>query len=112
MNCLICGDIQEINIEGDIGADPVWCHHCGCNLDIEDLPVSAKLIKELVQWAAEYGNWIDWDVDQLRPGGLELETRFNQKGLLLSEEVQQELGEEFTIRFIDSNHSVIYANHL
>jgi len=36
MNCLCMQkETYELKVEGDIGADPIWCEKCSCNLDIE-----------------------------------------------------------------------------
>lgn len=62
MNCCCdSGITNDLKIEGDIGADPIWCNRCGCNLDIEDVPVSNELAEELSEWARSYGTWIDWN---------------------------------------------------
>ncbi|WP_310793587.1 hypothetical protein [Salipaludibacillus neizhouensis] len=83
MNCC-CenGETHDIRIEGDVGADPIWCNRCSCNLDLEDFPVSEELAKELSYWALKYGDWIDWETDKLLPNGVELEAEFNQIGVV------------------------------
>jgi hypothetical protein len=32
-------ETSELKVEGDVGADPIWCNQCGCNLEIEDIPI-------------------------------------------------------------------------
>lgn len=40
MNCL-CEQKETyvLKIVGDAGADPVWCQQCGCNVDLENVPI-------------------------------------------------------------------------
>ncbi len=26
-------ETYELKVEGDVGADPIWCNQCGCNFD-------------------------------------------------------------------------------
>lgn len=46
----------ELKIEGKVGAAPIWCNRCGCNLDIEDIPIPIELIRELKKWVNMYGD--------------------------------------------------------
>ncbi|BAU29819.1 hypothetical protein DFP93_11297 [Aneurinibacillus soli] len=103
MNCF-CegGETNDLKIEGDIGADPVWCNKCGCNLNIEDIPISSELANELLSWAMKYGEWIDWDIDKWVPNGIELENSFNQMGIILCEKVRQELGDKYKVIYLPS----------
>jgi hypothetical protein len=48
MNCLCEEESYDLILEADIGADPVWCKKCGCNLDIDEIPISQELKDELV----------------------------------------------------------------
>ncbi|GAA0414563.1 MAG: hypothetical protein ACQEWU_09830 [Bacillota bacterium] len=107
--CCENGKIDHLKMEGDEGADPFWCKKCGCNLDIEDIPISGELTKELTLWIAAYGNWIDWENDKLRIDAIELEKRFNQTGVRLMECVKKELGSSYTIEFIPSTTVVMYS---
>jgi len=29
----------DLKIEGDVDTDPIWCNHCGCNFDIEEVSI-------------------------------------------------------------------------
>ncbi|MFK4998440.1 hypothetical protein ACI2OX_17280 [Bacillus sp. N9] len=80
-----------MKIEGDVGADPIWCNKCGCNLDIDYVPISDELAEELSHWATKYGEWIDWDKDRLLPNGIELEDQFNQMGIILTKKYNTKL---------------------
>ncbi|MCR1836038.1 hypothetical protein NSA56_17005 [Oceanobacillus caeni] len=106
--CCDSGKTNDLKIEGDVGADPIWCNRCGCNLNIEDIPISARLVEELSYWKAKYGEWIDWDLDKLVPNGVELEERFNQRGLALAEKVKQELDSKYKIRYVASTSARTY----
>ncbi|MEW5548939.1 hypothetical protein ABGT22_02995 [Peribacillus frigoritolerans] len=55
-------ETYELKVEGDVGADPIWCNQCSCNLDIG--PISDTLTNELIEWVNRYGEWIDWDEDK------------------------------------------------
>ncbi|AJD89587.1 hypothetical protein JMA_02700 [Jeotgalibacillus malaysiensis] len=110
MNCC-CedGKIRALKLEGDVGADPVWCHQCGCNLDIEEVPISNELKQTLILWAGKYGEWIDWDKDCLIDNGIELEERFNQAGYTLLQQLKQEIGEVYSITYSASSSARHYA---
>ncbi|ASS95613.1 hypothetical protein BS1321_17900 [Peribacillus simplex NBRC 15720 = DSM 1321] len=103
-------EINELKVEGDVGADPIWCNQCGCNLDIEDIPISNKLIRELIEWVNMYGEWIDWDEDKLLPNGIELEEEHNKQGLNLTEKIKKELEGKYRIKFSPSTMARMYAN--
>ncbi|WP_141430638.1 hypothetical protein [Bacillus sp. 03113] len=107
-NCA-CNETNELIIEGDVGADPIWCSKCGCNLEIEALSVSKMLEMELSSWAMTYGEWIDWDKDVLLPNGIVLEKEFNARGLILTEKVKQEIGDQYKIKFSPSSSTRLYA---
>ncbi|WP_068672134.1 hypothetical protein [Oceanobacillus sp. Castelsardo] len=110
MNCCCNnGETNDLKIEGDVGADPIWCNRCGRNLDIEDVPISASLQEELSSWAVRYGEWIDWELDKLLPNGTQLEDKFNRIGLVLTEKVKQEIGGNYKIKFIPSTSARFYA---
>lgn len=75
--CCEEGKTFDIKVESDVGADPLWCCYCGCNLEIGDMPFTKKLESELWEWAIQYGRWIDWDSDTLLPEGAKLEDEHN-----------------------------------
>ncbi|WP_077624291.1 hypothetical protein [Sediminibacillus massiliensis] len=110
MNCCCeCGETKDIKVEGDVGADPIWCVRCGCNLDIEAIKISNRLIEELTDWGGLYGQWIDWDQDKLFSDGILMEDEFNQKGAALASRLKREVGEDYQIRFIPSTSARFYA---
>lgn len=110
MNCCCeSGKTNELKIEGDVGAEPIWCNRCDCNIDIEDVPISDELVDELSFWAMKYGEWIDWNKDILLPNGVELEDEFNQAGIVLTEKVREELRDKYKIQYSLSTSARFYA---
>jgi hypothetical protein len=104
-------EILDINIEDDVAADPLWCIHCGCNLDIEAMPISNKVKRELIKWASEYGSWIDWDLDEILPRGIDMETEHNRQGEILFERLKQELGGRYNFKYTSSTMGRRYASN-
>lgn len=103
-------ETYELKVEGDVGADPIWCNQCGCNIDIEDIPISNELKTELMEWVTKYGEWIDWDIDWLIPNGIELEENHNIQGAKLTAKVKKELRGKYKIKFFSSTMARSYAN--
>lgn len=111
MTCeCVTGTPAKIRVEGDVGAAPVWCHSCGSNLELEGLGLSDLLSRELAEWGQTYGEWIDWDHDKLRAGGIEMEEAFNQKGSGLASKVKKELVGRFEVTFMPSTSARFYAS--
>nr|WP_047155484.1 hypothetical protein [Aneurinibacillus tyrosinisolvens] len=103
-------ETHELKIEGDVGADPIWCNQCGCNLDLDEIPISNELKGELMEWVINYGKWIDWDNDKLLLNGIKLEEEHNKIGAELIVKIKEELGEKYKIRFSPSTIARHYAN--
>ncbi|KMK76614.1 hypothetical protein AB990_09635 [Alkalihalobacillus pseudalcaliphilus] len=111
MECLCENNVTTtIKVEGDVGADPIWCQHCGCNLELDDFPVSSALKQQLAHWGMEYGEWIDWQKDVLLPNGIRLEEQHNQAGFKLTEKIKSELQADFHVIFSPSSSARMYAN--
>lgn len=102
-------ETYNLKVEGDVGADPIWCNQCGCNLDFEEVSLSEDLKEELMGWALMYGEWIDWSKDTLRPNGIEMEDKYNKVGQQLTEKVKQELGVKYIVKFSPSSSARMYA---
>ncbi|WNS82453.1 hypothetical protein RRU94_22185 [Domibacillus sp. DTU_2020_1001157_1_SI_ALB_TIR_016] len=100
----------ELIIEGDMGGDPIWCSHCGSNLDIDEISISEGLKEELWDWMTRYGEWIDWDKDKLLPNGIEFEVEHNRQGMELTEKAKKELEGKHKIKFSPSTSARRYAN--
>lgn len=103
MRCL-CENkgIMDLKVEADVGADPIWCNRCHCNLDIEEMPIELALKLELMKWVGDYGKWVDWDHGGVVPKGVELEEEHNKAGLKLTEKVQKELEGKYIVSFSPS----------
>ncbi|MFY0779345.1 hypothetical protein AB1K18_03375 [Peribacillus simplex] len=99
-----------LKVEGDVGADPIWCNKCGCNFDIEDIPISNELKRELIEWVNMYGEWIDWDKDKLLPNGIELEEEHNKQGVNLTRKIKNELEAKYSTKFSPSTMARMYGN--
>ena len=112
MRCGFCEEEKTFNlkVEGDVGADAIWCDECYCNFDIYDIPISNGLKERLAKWMQQYGEWIDWNKDVLCHNGLQMEDEHNKMGELLTVEVRKELGEEYKVRFSPSSSARMYAN--
>lgn len=112
MHCAFCEEekIFNLNVEGDLSADAIWCDKCHCNLDISEIPFSKTLKAKLSKWMQQYGLWIDWDEDRLYSNGIQLEDEHNKMDELLTIEVRKELGSEYQVRFSPSSSAKYYAN--
>ncbi|MRX73746.1 hypothetical protein GJU40_16515 [Bacillus lacus] len=102
-------EIYELKVEGDVGADPIWCNQCGCNLDLEYVPISNELKSELTEWITKYGEWINWDIDRIIPNGIEMEEEHIKQGAKLTEKVKEELLGKYRIKFSPSTMARSYA---
>ncbi|MDV2686494.1 hypothetical protein RYX56_19165 [Alkalihalophilus lindianensis] len=103
-------DTCHLKVEGDVGADPIWCDRCGHNFELEEFPITNELKIELMEWATKYGEWIDWDLDKLIPNGVEMEEKHNKQGDYLTEKVKRELKGKYKIRFSTSTMGRSYQN--
>lgn len=88
-----CSSLKKIKIEGDVGADALWCAVCGYNLDLEKMNLSQSLKSELDRWMYHYGEWIDWDTEALKENANEEITAHNEMGQYLTKKVQKELSD-------------------
>ncbi|RKQ34009.1 hypothetical protein [Oceanobacillus halophilus] len=103
-------ETKELKVEGDVGADPIWCNRCNGNLEIEEVPISLGLKSELRKWIANYGEWIDWDKDEIVTNGIKLEDEHNNQGYILTKQVQKEMGIPYKVSFSPSTFARRYAN--
>lgn len=111
MKCSFCEEVTfHLKVEGDVGADAIWCDKCCCNLAIYDMPISNSLKKRLTAWTQQYGEWMDWSKDMLCSNGIQMEEEHNKTGELLTVEVRNELGDEYKVRFSPSSSTRMYAN--
>jgi hypothetical protein len=35
-------ETYDLKVEGDVDTDSIWCYQCGCNFDIEEVPLSEE----------------------------------------------------------------------
>ena len=105
------GEAHKLKVEGNVGADPIWCSQCGHNLDLVNIPLSKKLRTELLRWGSGYGKWIDWDKDELARGGIEMEDEHNNQGAKLTEKAKRELSGQYRVKFSPSTIARSYANN-
>lgn len=68
-----------VRIMCDYAADPIWSRSGG-NVDLEDLPVSADLLKRLLAWQGWYQHF-GWKDFSDAPSGLDIYS-FSPKGWL------------------------------
>ncbi|MEM1505810.1 hypothetical protein RG959_20645 [Domibacillus sp. 8LH] len=107
--CCEQNSTDKLKIEGDMAGDPIWCSRCGCNLDLDEISLSAELKEELSEWMVNYGSWIDWDTDKLVPNGIALEAEHNKQGMKLAEKAKKELTGKYKIKFSPSTSARMYA---
>ena len=86
-----CSSLREIKIEGDYGADALWCDVCGYNLDLAEIKISPSLKEAFYDWAHAYGEWMDWDTEMLKADAHEDVARHNETGHTLMKALQKEL---------------------
>ncbi|WP_096187792.1 hypothetical protein [Evansella halocellulosilytica] len=97
-------EVDEVLMEADYGADPFWCQECLGNLDLEDFPLDEHIKVMLLEWTLEYGSFIDFVKNKYVENGRDMEKAFNEKGQLLKNMVEYELGNEMSITFKPSEY--------
>ncbi|GAA0453905.1 hypothetical protein [Alkalibacillus silvisoli] len=114
LNCLCESErTNELKVEADISADPLWCNKCSANLDLEVIPLSNELKEELTHWVLKYGEWIDWDNDErIVLNGVKMENDHNKQGERLTVRVKGELEPEYAVRFSPATFAAsTYGHH-
>lgn len=91
MTLCLCKELKTLKVEADMGANPLWCHECCANLDVDEFTLSEALKGELLQWGETYGTWIDWETDGVVSGGVAMDEAHNARGAKLTEQVRNEL---------------------
>lgn len=97
-----CGCKQaptKLTLEGEFGADPLWCAVCQYNIELDDISLSDSLKQELLNWANAYGQWVDLENGIYIENGAVLEEAHNQAGAQLAEKVEQALGQGYHVQF-------------
>ena len=93
LECFCKEESYDLMLEADYGADPIWCKKCGCNLNIDDIPLSRELKKELVNWVQNYCKSVIDESEYI----YETSHQHNINGLKLLDKVQKELGDKYKI---------------
>jgi transcription initiation factor TFIIIB Brf1 subunit/transcription initiation factor TFIIB len=101
---------NEIKVEADFCADPIWCKKCGCVLDLHLFTISSELKNDLMNGMLQYGEWINFETDTLVENGIKLEDKHNEIGINLTDKVKKEVGHKYKITFIPSSSARTYAN--
>ncbi|MEG0259681.1 MAG: hypothetical protein RR595_11965 [Lysinibacillus sp.] len=100
MLCEICKKpVQTLFLQGDFGADPLWCGHCLANLDLADLPFNDDLMDELTNWMCAFGEWHDFDTNKVIEGREALAIAHDEQGERLATKVADALGTSYTVTF-------------
>ncbi|EON73461.1 hypothetical protein [Lysinibacillus sphaericus] len=93
MFCEYCKKpIHTLILEGDFGADPLWCGQCLANLELENLPLNDALLAELTSWMCNFGEWIDLEIDSFVEGKEHLAKVHDDQGTILAQQVASALG--------------------
>ncbi|WP_349407650.1 hypothetical protein [Pseudalkalibacillus sp. SCS-8] len=100
--CFCKEPTTHLKLEGDVGAEPIWCGKCGANLDVDVFPISEDLKCKLMDWGFRYGEWMDWEKDRLQKGAKQMEEAFNREGSELLEKISREIGRSVKVEYVPS----------
>ncbi|WP_245183632.1 MULTISPECIES: hypothetical protein [Lentibacillus] len=92
-------------MEADYSADPLWCSKCGCNLDIDDFPLSDELKSELMNWVIEYGEILEQTDygEKIKRDTAILVKSHDEKGLSLYQKLKFELGDGHEVNYVHTS---------
>lgn len=97
-----CKELVTIRVEGEMGADPLWCDTCQYNFELDDIELSKELKAELFVWVNDYASWVDWEHETLIEGREQEEDAHNEAGKALTEKVRAELVGQYKVVFSPS----------
>ena len=100
-----CGCKQQTTrllVEGEFGADPVWCAECQYNIELDELAIPNELMDELLHWGNRFGEWIDIEQNTMLENGDALHAAHNEEGTRLAKKLQLALA-GVTVTFQPSN---------
>lgn len=97
--CFCKEESYDLILEADFCTDPIWCGKCGCNLNLDDIPLSEELKDELMNWVNDYSKTVVDESEYI----YEISQKHNKNGLKLLEKVQKELDDKYTISYISSD---------
>jgi len=95
MHCFCKEENYDLMLEADFGADPIWCRKCGCNLNLDEVPLTQELKDELMSWVQIYSKSVLDESEYI----LEVSHQHNKKGIELLDKVQKELGDKYTVSY-------------
>lgn len=95
MECFCKEESYDLVLEADFGADPIWCRKCGCNLNLDEVPLTQELKDELMSWVRVYSNSVLDETEYI----YEVSHQHNKNGMKLLEKIQSELGDKYTISY-------------
>lgn len=96
VKCLCKEESYNLILEADFYIDPIWCEKCGCNLNLNDIPLSEGLKHELMNWVNDYSKTVLDEREHIH----EISQNHNKNGMELLEKVQKELGDRYTIYYV------------
>jgi hypothetical protein len=86
---------RRLRVMADYGADPVWSDWGG--EDLNDLPISSRLRRDLRAWAALYDTLPATKFRFQIPGGAR---GFNDTGERLTQQLAGELGPDWVVTYV------------
>lgn len=95
MQCFCKEESYDLVVEADLGADPIWCGKCGCNLNLEEIPLTEKLKYQLISWVQAYSKSVIDESEYI----YEVTHQHNKNGIKLAQKAQSELGNKYTISY-------------
>lgn len=101
MSCGCKTTTKQLLLEGEFGADPVWCAVCTYNIELDELPIPTDLMDELLDWGNRYGEWVDIEHNTFVDGGEAMEAAHNEEGARLAKKLQLAL-QGVTVAFQES----------
>ena len=87
---------RRLRVMADSSADPVWSDGGGGE-DLDDLPISWKLRRDLRAWAALYDTLPGTQFRFQTPGGAR---GFNDTGKRLAKQLASELGPDWVVTYV------------
>lgn len=102
MECGCKTETKQLLLEGEYGADPVWCAVCEYNIELDELLIPEELMDELLDWGNRYGQWVDLEQNIFIEGGEQLQAEHNKDGKLLAKKLQMALA-GVSVAFTESN---------
>lgn len=87
MECGCNEPTKKLLLEGEYGADPVWCAGCQYNIELDELPLNEEMQDALLDWGNAYGQWVDLEEGVFIEGGEQMEAEHNKQGEFLAKKL-------------------------